>query len=209
MNLRLKKEEKIKLLGADSVYDIMQRVLLRESLIDRKREHFWTLCMDNANRLLNIELVSMGTATATLVEPMEVLSVPLQKHAVKLILVHNHPSGELQPSAADKDITDNLIQAARIVKLSVLDHLIISEKAYYSFAETGLMTELFQSLKYVPLYELKKRFEQVGKEIGNEEGRLEERKVIARQMKKAGYTNEAIIHLTGLSKTVVARLKGE
>ena len=65
------------------------------------------------------------------------------------MLVHNHPSGNLQPSEEDKDITDRLIQSGRILHTEVLDHLIITEKTYLSFRDTGLMGELEKSLKYV------------------------------------------------------------
>jgi DNA repair protein RadC len=209
MNIRLKKEEKVKVLGATDLYGIMQRVLLREGKIDRNREHFWTISLDNALRLLNIELVSMGSVNATLAEPMEVFSVPLQKRAVKVVLVHNHPSGELIPGVRDKDVTDQLIQVGRIMKVPVLDHLIISEESYYSFADSGLLAELEQSLKYVPPYEIRQRYEKAAKDAGKAEGETEGRKTVARQMKKKGIEVDLIMELTGLSKAVIGRLKVE
>ena len=93
MNVRLTKAEKIKLLNSDDIYSVMQRILLRENKVSRNREHFWTICLDHVHKILNIELVSMGTINKTLVEPMEVFSIPLQKRAVKIIFIHNHPSG--------------------------------------------------------------------------------------------------------------------
>jgi len=96
---------------------------------------------------------------------MEVLSVPLQKRAVKIILVHNHPSQELIPSAADKDITDRLIQCGLIMQVPVLDHMIITEKNYYSFEVSGLLKELEKSTKYVPSFILKERWEKQMQEI--------------------------------------------
>ncbi|KAA5534810.1 JAB domain-containing protein [Taibaiella lutea] len=207
MNIRLKKEEKIKVLCAEDLYGIMQRILVRESRIDRNREHLWTVSLDTAYRILNIELVSLGTVNKTLVEPMEVYSIPLQKRAVKVILVHNHPSGELKPSERDKDITDQLIQVGRIMNVPLKDHLIISETDYYSFLDSGLLNELEQSLKYVPAYEIKKRLEKMAKEI--EKAEEKGKKEIARQMKKEGYAIEAIMKITGLSKAVITRLKAE
>lgn len=211
MNIRLKKEEKIKVLCAEDLYGIMQRILMSESKTDRNREHLWTVCLDTANRILNIELVSLGTVNKTIVEPMEVISIPLQKRAVKLILVHNHPSGELKPSERDKDITDHIIQVCRIMHVPLKDHLIISEKKYYSFLESGLLEELAKSLKYVPAYEIKKRIEQAAQEIENAavKGENKKAKEIALQMKKAGYATEAIMNITGLSKGVIGRLKVE
>lgn len=142
MNIRLKATDKIKIQSPVEIFEIMQKVLLKESASDRKREHFWVVSLDWGNTILNIELVSLGTYNETLVKPMEVLSIPLQKKAVKLILVHNHPSGNLEPSEGDKVVTDRLIQACKIMQIDVEDHLIITERSYYSFQFSGLMTNL-------------------------------------------------------------------
>tara|TARA_R110002124_G_scaffold287117_2_gene470529 strand:+ start:2116 stop:2745 length:630 start_codon:yes stop_codon:yes gene_type:complete len=207
MNIKLAESQKIKVLCSDDIYSIMQRILMRENKIDRDREHLWTISLDTANKVLNIELVSMGTINKTLVEPMEVFSIPLQKRAVKIIVIHNHPSGEIKPSAADKDITDRLIQVGKIMNVPVLDHLIITEKTFFSFADSGLLAELELSTKYVPAYEMRKRYEQAAKEKGEEKGKKEKAKEIALEMKKQGYEVEAIMKLTGLTKTVINRLK--
>jgi len=215
MNIKLTKDQQIKILRSDDIYKIMQQILLRENKIDRDREHFWTISLNTANKVLNIELVSLGTVNRTLVEPMEVFSVPLQKRAVKIILVHNHPSGELKPSENDRDVTDNLIQAGKIMNVPVLDHLIISEKSFYSFKDSGLLEELQRSLKYVPLYEVKKRYHEYGKKAGKkeglEEGNLEgeKRKAVemARVMKQNGEPIEKIVTYTGLSKSSISKLK--
>ena len=209
MDIRLKKEEKIRVLCSDDLYEIMQRILKREGRIDRNREHLWTVSLDTAYRILNIELVSLGTVNKTLVEPMEVFSVPLQKRAVKLIIVHNHPSGQLKPSEQDKDITDQLIQVGRIMKVPLMDHLIISETDHYSFSDSGLLYELEQSLKYVPAYEIKRRYEKAAKEIGKKQGNNEGRKEMAKVMKKNGEPIEKIMAYTSLSKGVINRLKVE
>lgn len=144
---------------------------------------------------------------------MEVFSVPLQKRAVKLIIVHNHPSGQLKPSEQDKDITDQLIQVGRIMKVPLMDHLIISETDHYSFSDSGLLYELEQSLKYVPAYEIKRRYEKAaeekGKEKGNAEGQRQKAKEMAKIMKKKGIEVELIMEFTGLSKGVINRLKVE
>lgn len=145
MNIRLKAEKQIKIQCSDDIYFIMQRILRRENKIDRNREHLWTISLDNASKILNIEMVSMGSIRQTIAEPMEVFSIPLQKRAVGIVIVHNHPSGELKPSAADKNMTDQLIQCGRILHVPVQDHLIITEKSFYSFGDTGLLAELEES----------------------------------------------------------------
>ena len=161
MNVKLTKAEKIRILNSDDLYGIMQRILLRENKIDRNREHFWVVGLENNYRILFIELISKGTVNKTLVEPMEVFSLALQKRAASIILCHNHPSGELTPSDPDKDITDRLIQVGKIVKTPVTDHLIISEKSFLSFLDTGLLDILKKSTKYVPNYV---RVQQIKKE---------------------------------------------
>ncbi len=209
MNIELSNDQKIKILCSDDLYLVMQGILLREQKIDQNREHLWTVSLDSAHRILNIELVSMGTVSSTPVEPMEVFSVPLQKRTVKLMVVHNHPSGELKPSDADKDITDRLIQVGKIINVPVLDHLIITDKSYFSFLDHGLMEELEQSLKYVPAFEIKRRYEKQAKEIGKKEGHKEKAKEMAKILKKEGVPIDLIAKASGLSEAVIKRLKGE
>ena len=126
---------------------------------------------------------------------MEVFSFALQKRAVKIILCHNHPSGELKPSDADKDITDRLIQVGIIVDCHVIDHLIITPTTYLSFDATGLLDELKLSTKYVPPYVLEQRIADEASEIA------EQRKAIsiAKNMKEKGMGLDVIAEVTGLS----------
>ncbi len=122
----------------------------------------------------------------------------LQKRAVKIILCHNHPSGELKPSKEDQDITDRLIQVGRIVNLPVLDHLIISDISYLSFKDVGLMAELEKSIKYVPSYEIAERIKAEAAAIV--EQRVEETKMkIALALKNSGMQITEIAEYTGLT----------
>lgn len=187
MNIELSDKDKIKVLNGDHLYGVMQKIFLREQLIDRNREHFWVIGLENNNRILFIELVSLGSFKSVTVEPMEVFSFALQKRAAKVILCHNHPTGDLIPSKEDKDVTDRLIQTGLIVNTPVLDHLIISEKTYFSFKVDGLMDELLLSLKYVPPYKIK------------EMGEKEERQGIAKEALIKGLDIELIAQITGLS----------
>ena len=207
MNIALKPGDKKKKLSAPEMYEIMQKILLRETRIDRNREHLWTISLDTGNRLLNIELVSMGSINKTIIEPMEVFSVPLQKRAVRLVIVHNHPSGQIMPSFADKDVTDRLIQCGLILNVPVADHLIIAEKTYYSFAESGLLAQLELSKKYVPDYKLKEQMRKAVEIEVKEKIELNRTKEMAKSMKLKGYAAEEIAELTGLSKQVIQRIK--
>ncbi len=203
MDIKLTEDEKIKILNSDDIYGIMQKILLRENKIDQNREHFWVIGLENNNRILFIELISLGTVNKTFAEPMEVFSFALQKRAVKIILCHNHPSGELRPSEGDKDISDRLIQVGIIVDTQVLDHLIISDKSYLSFADTGLLDELKKSTKYVPKYVLEQRFKKEATAIANRKKTVE----IAKELKRNGVDNPTIALSTGLSIAEVEKLR--
>lgn len=203
MDIKLSESEKIKILNSDDLYGIMQRILLRENKIDRNREHFWVIGLENNNRILFIELISLGTVNKTLAEPMEVFSLALQKRAVKIILCHNHPSGELEPSEGDKNLTDRLIQVGIIVNTEVLDHLIISEKSYISFTDVGLMDTLRESTKFVPSYVLEQRLKKEAAKIAEQKKVME----IAKAMKKAGEPTEKIVLFTGLSVEEIEKFR--
>lgn len=139
----------------------MQRILQRENKIDKEKEHFWIVGMNTAGYILYIELVTLGTVKQAIIEPMNVYRVAVMKNATRVIAVHNHPSARLEPSEADKDVTDRLIQVGKILNIKMEDHLIISPVSYISFATMGLMTALEASLKYVPTYQV---IEQIRKE---------------------------------------------
>ncbi|CAA0152723.1 MULTISPECIES: JAB domain-containing protein [Tenacibaculum] len=203
MDINLTEAEKIKILNSDDLYGIMQKILLREGKIDQNREHFWVIGLENNNRILFIELISLGTINKTLAEPMEVFSLALQKRAVKIILCHNHPSGELTPSDADKDITDKLIQVGLIVNTPVIDHLIITYKSYLSFKDTGLLEKLEKSTKYVPKYELERRIKEEASKIAKRQEKIE----IAKQLKRKGVDNETIAFSTGLTVQEIEKLR--
>ncbi len=184
MNIKLSVKEKIKLLNADDVYSVMQKVLLREQKLDRDKEHFWLISLASNNRILNIELIAMGGVNAATVEPMNVFRIAVMKGSVAVIMVHNHPSGELNPTEADKDLTDRLIQVGRILDIRVFDHLIISVKSFMSFAETGLFHELEQSTKWVPQFELIQRIREEEKRIREEAVTLAVEKTLEKEKKK-------------------------
>ena len=208
MNIDLSNEEKIKILNGDDLYGIMQKILLRADKIDQNREHFWIVGLATNNRILFIELIGLGSINATIAEPMDVFSFALQKRAVKVVLVHNHPSGELKPSPADKDTTDNLIQAGRIVRTEVYDHLIITDRSYYSFKDSGLLDILGQSTKYVPAYELEQRMRERAKEIAERSVVLAKSEMVLAMLSK-GIDDKDIAEISGLSIEEIEQLREE
>lgn len=163
-----------------------------------KAAAFGGVGMENNNRILFIELVSLGSVNSTIAEPMEVFSFALQKQAVKIILIHNHPSGDLIPSEQDKDQTDRFIQVGIIVNVPVIDHFIISERSYYSFEVSGLLDQLKLSTKYVPPYVLEERLRKDAQAIAERSVVLRESE-IALAMLEEGMPAEVIAKITGLS----------
>lgn len=209
MNINISDEEKIKVLNGDDLYGIMQRILLRADKIDQDREHFWIVGLANNNRILFIELIGLGSVNATIAEPMDVFSFALQKRAVKIILVHNHPSGELKPSLADLDMTDRLIQVGVIVNTEVYDHLIITDRSYLSFRDTGLLDELKLSKKYVvPTLPLDDRLKLKAEQL-TEKKMILAKSEMALNMVSEGIALETVSRITGLSVEEIEQLRSE
>jgi DNA repair protein RadC len=126
--------ERNKITSSASVFEMMQPILG-----DLEHEEFWIIHLNNSNKVLQKNQLSKGGITGTLVDVRLVLKTALEVGATSLILVHNHPSGALKPSEADKQITQKLKAAASSMDIKVLDHLIITEKAYFSFADKTLL----------------------------------------------------------------------
>ncbi len=139
MNVRLSKDQKIKVGSPEDIYAIMQKILLRENRLGRAKEHFWVMGLANNHAISYIELVSLGSISATIVTPLEVFNLAVRKKSPSIILVHNHPSGQLEPSASDKALTEQIIAGGETLSIMVLDHLIISESGYYSFSQHQLL----------------------------------------------------------------------
>lgn len=140
MNIPLKKSQKIKVAASHHLYFIMQEVLLRENKYRRRQEHFWIIGLTSANVVEYVELVALGRVNAVNVEAMDIFSIGIQKRCKKIVLVHNHPGGATYPSKDDLGFTKSTLATAKILKIEILDHLIITEKEYYSLADNG---ELF------------------------------------------------------------------
>jgi len=139
MNVRLSKEQKINIGSPEDIYSIMQQILLREGRIGREKEHFWVIGLATSNKISYIELISLGSISSAIVNPLEVFNLAVRKKSPKIILVHNHPSGDLEPSESDKKITKSIIEGANTLTIKVLDHLIISDESYYSFSQNDLL----------------------------------------------------------------------
>lgn len=126
--------DKYKISSSTSVFELMQPIIG-----ELEHEEFWIIYLNNSNKVIQKNQLSKGGITGTLVDVRLVLKNALQFGAIGLILVHNHPSGTLKPSEADIQITQKLKTAAQSIDIRVLDHLIITEKAYYSFADASML----------------------------------------------------------------------
>ena len=112
---------------------------LQTKLKDYRHEVFVVLYLNRANKVNHYEIVSEGGITGTIADPRIILRKALENDAVNIILCHNHPSGSLKPSRADEQLTMKIKEAARFLDIAVMDHLIVSEDGYYSFADEGLL----------------------------------------------------------------------
>ncbi|MFV0248268.1 MAG: RadC family protein [Tenacibaculum sp.] len=129
-----KKEPILKITSSENVASIMQPLIG-----DLEYEEFWVLYLNNANRILAKRQISKGGLTATLVDIRILFKKALEYSTVGIVLCHNHPSGKLKPSTADIELTKRIKQAAITLDIKLLDHLIITEKDYFSFANQGFL----------------------------------------------------------------------
>ncbi len=126
--------EQKKINSSHSVFEIMQPLIG-----DLGHEEFWIIYLNNSNKVIEKFQISKGGITGTLVDVRITLKKALEVGAVALILVHNHPSGNLKASEADKQLTNKLKTAAESLDIKILDHIIVTEKSYLSFADEGLL----------------------------------------------------------------------
>ena len=111
---------------------------MRRHLMDLNHEEFWILLTGRSQKFIAKELVSKGGLSATIVDPKIIFGLALQHQASRIFLVHNHPSGNLRPSHEDLHITKQLVDAGQLLDIKVLDHLIITNEGFFSFADEGL-----------------------------------------------------------------------
>ncbi|MBT8384695.1 MAG: DNA repair protein RadC [Bacteroidia bacterium] len=126
--------ERPKITSSQAAFDIMQPIIG-----ELNHEEFWILYLNNSNKIIYKNQLSSGGITGTLVDVRLLFKKALELSAVGIILCHNHPSGNLKPSHSDKDLTQKIIEAGKTLDIKILDHLIITEKAYFSFADSNLI----------------------------------------------------------------------
>lgn len=138
LELSIRKEEevfeRIVITSAKDVKDF-----LRKRLQDETREHFLAIYLNRRNRVITHEIISSGGISGTIVDIKILMKRALEEKATAMIISHNHPSGNCRPSPQDKILTQKIKSAAELLDINVLDHVIVSDEGYYSFAEDGLI----------------------------------------------------------------------
>lgn len=120
--------------SSQNVYEVMA-----PHLMDLPHEEFWVLMLNKANVVIKKEQVSMGGVSGTVADPKIIFNKAIESLASAIILIHNHPSGNLKPSQADIALTRKLKEGGKLLDIPVLDHLIFTDESYYSFADEGMM----------------------------------------------------------------------
>jgi len=234
MKVDVEQAKKVRLASSQDTYEIFKKIFFeRHEAVDIEKEHFWIIALNRGFKILAIELVSMGSNGRTIAEPPEIFRIPLYKSASDLILVHNHPSGNLKPSEADLDVTNRLIQVGLIMNINVRDHVIVTERSYYSFQDNGLIEKLSYDNKYALTFVREKQIAKkmksleikgqkdkkaakkvgllegnvAGFEKGRKMGVLENKKGIAIKLLQRGMSEEIVKKVTGLSSQMLSKLK--
>jgi len=126
--------ELTKITSSKIIFEIMQPIIG-----ELPHEEFWVLYLNNANKVIAKNQLSKGGMTGTVVDVRIIFKSALESGAVAIVLCHNHPSGNLKPSEADKEITKKVKIAGKSLDINVLDHLIVTQNGYYSFADEGIL----------------------------------------------------------------------
>jgi DNA repair protein RadC len=121
------------IVSSKDAYNIMRR-----HLVDLNHEEFWILLVGRSQKVLGKELVSKGGLSEVLVDQKIIFGAALQYQATGIILIHNHPSGSLKPSQQDINLTKRVTEAGKIIDIKILDHIIVTDKGFFSFADAGL-----------------------------------------------------------------------
>lgn len=126
--------EKEKIISSRDAFEVFQGILS-----DSQYEEFWMLLLNKANKIIKKINISEGGISGTVADPKKIFKLALENNASSIILSHNHPSGNIQPSDSDIKLTKKLVDAGKLLDISVLDHVIIGDEKYYSFADENML----------------------------------------------------------------------
>ena len=197
MNVRLTKDQKIKIYESGDLYKVMQQILLRQNKVRRSQEHLWIAGLDNPSNLLFVELVAIGQVNRVNTHASDLFRMAIYKLATRVIIIHNHPSGSLEPSKSDMEFIDTMCFAGKIVDVKVIDSMIITEDSYTSFADKGIMPD--KSDWNLELHSAMRQELEKTKSMVRSDTEIETSIAIATKMKELGIDYEAISKATGIS----------
>lgn len=126
--------KKPKITSSTDAYEYM-----KAHLLDLSHEEFWVILLNRANKVIQCKQISSGGVSGTVADPKMIFKIALEELSSSIILVHNHPSGNLKPSQADITLTKKLKEAGNVLEIPVLDHIIFTDENYYSFADENMM----------------------------------------------------------------------
>jgi DNA repair proteins len=135
---KVKASERVRIYSSADVYKLLIDNFYDEDTIEHK-ESFKVVLLNQANKVLGVTSISEGGISETIADIRIILQAAILSNASGIILTHNHPSGNLLPSQEDKTLTQRVKESAQIMRISLLDHLIVSNEAYYSFTDEGLI----------------------------------------------------------------------
>jgi len=131
------KDSKIQVHGAEEVAKVFQDILALEDKIEQEKEHYFVMHLNIKTQVTMVELVTVGTVSSSLVHPRETFRRAVMAGSTSIIIAHNHPSGDVEPSDEDTKVTKLIFEAGNLLGITMLDHLIFTKDNYFSFKNNG------------------------------------------------------------------------
>ena len=131
------KDSKLQVNDAEEVAKVFQDILVLEDKIEQEKEHYYVMHLNIRSQVMMVELVTVGTLTSSLVHPRETFRRAVMAGAASIIIAHNHPSGNVDPSDEDTKVTRTMFEAGNILGITMLDHIIFTNDNYHSFRNNG------------------------------------------------------------------------
>ena len=131
------KDSKIQVDGAEEVSKVFQDILTLEDHIGQEKEHYYVMHLNIKNQILMVELVTVGTVSSSLVHPRETFRRAVLAGSTSIIIAHNHPSGDVEPSDEDTKVTKLMFEAGQLLGITMLDHIIFTQDSCFSFRNNG------------------------------------------------------------------------
>jgi|SRR3972149_6002465 len=139
MLVKLNNSQKVRIINSKVLYEILRDIHYSQDKFDVEKEFFYCANLNRRNELRLVDIVSIGNLTGTVVSVRELYRRAIVNNSYSIAVIHNHPSGNSEPSDADRATVNQIVEAGKIIGIKVMDALIITENGYYSFADEGLL----------------------------------------------------------------------